>query len=76
MPLTRNKWIKFLVAILAGNAVYFAISPHLPMAAQHRSWSVDLGTVIDFWICVVLYGLLELGSSWRRKDTAKRGPKA
>jgi hypothetical protein len=61
MPLTRAKWAKFLIAILLGNALYFALSPHLPPAARHRSWTVDLGTVVDFWFCLLVYGLLELG---------------
>jgi hypothetical protein len=63
MPLSRAKLIKFLIAILLGNALYFALAPHLPPAARHRSWSVDLGTVVDFWICLAVYGLLELGAS-------------
>ena len=75
MHLTRAKWIKFLVAILLGNALYFALSPHLPLAAQHRSWTVDLGTVVDFWFCLLIYGLLELGAFFRRDDTGHRGPK-
>lgn len=75
MHLTRAKWIKFLVAILLGNALYFALSPHLPPAAQHRSWTVDLGTVVDFWFCLLIYGLLELGTAFRRDGTRQRGPK-
>lgn len=59
---TRAQWMKFLAATLLGNGLYFALSPHLPPAAQHRSWSVDLGTVVDFWFCLLVYGLLELGA--------------
>ena len=70
----RAKGIKFLVTILLGNALYFALSPHLPPAAQHHSWTVDLGTVVDFWICLVVYGLLELGALFRRGDARHRGP--
>ena len=72
MPLTRAKWMKFLLAILLGNALYFALSPHLPLAAQHRSWTIDLGTVVDFWFCVAVYGLLELGAFLRRDKTQDR----
>jgi hypothetical protein len=75
MPLTRAKWIKFLVAILLGNALYFVLSPHLPPAAQHRAWTVDLGTVVDFWFCLLVYGLIELGASFRRNDAGHRGRK-
>ena len=75
MLLTRAKWIKFLVAIILGNVVYFALSPHLPPAAQHRAWAVDLGTVVDFWVCLLVYGLLELGSFFRHEDSGHHGPK-
>ncbi|MGO8786949.1 MAG: hypothetical protein ACLQVL_06145 [Terriglobia bacterium] len=75
MHLTRAKWIKFLVAILLGNALYFALSPHLPLAAQHRSWTLDLGTIVDFWFCLLIYGLLELGAFLSRDDTGHRGRK-
>ena len=75
MPLTRAKWIKFLIAILLGNGLYFALSPHLPPAAQHTSWTIDLGTLIDFWFCLLVYGLLELGAVFRRNDAQNRGRK-
>lgn len=75
MPLTRAKLIKYLVAIVLGNALYFALAPHLPPAAQHHSWTVDLGTIVDFWICLLVYGLLELGTFFRRDDTENHGPK-
>jgi hypothetical protein len=75
MPLTRAKWIKFLIAILLGNTLYFALSPHLPAAAQHQAWAVDLGTVVDFWFCLLVYGLIELGAFLDRGHARHRGPK-
>ncbi len=75
MPLPRVKWTKYLVAILLGNGLYFALSPYLPPAAQHHSPAFDLGTVVDFWFCLLVYGLLELGPFLRRDDPGKRGPK-
>jgi len=72
MPLTRAQWVKFLIAILLGNALYFALSSHLPPAAQHRAWTVDLGTVVDFWFCLLVYGLLELAAFFRRNDLGQR----
>ena len=61
MSLSRNFFIS-LAAVVLGNAIYFLIMPHLPPAAQHRSLRIlpDLGLVVDFWICLVLYGLLSL----------------
>lgn len=49
-----------LAAVLLGNAVYFAVMPYLPAAAQHRAYEIDLGLVIDFWFCLVFFGLLHL----------------
>jgi hypothetical protein len=56
------KWFKYLIAILLGNGLYFALNPYLPRAAQHHPYKLDLGTLVDFWLCLLVYGLLELGA--------------
>jgi hypothetical protein len=66
-PLTV-KWLKYLVAILVGNGLYFALNPYLPEAARHHPFKLDLGTLVDFWLCVVVYGLLELGTFLRQRS--------
>ena len=58
----RVKWSKYLIAILLGNGLYFALNPYLPPAAQHHPYKLDIGTLVDFWLCLAVYGLLELGS--------------
>jgi hypothetical protein len=70
---TSAKLTKFLAAILLGNALYFVLSPYLPLAAQHRSWKVDLGTVVDFWFCLLVYGLMELGAILGKGNASRRG---
>jgi hypothetical protein len=64
-----NLWpnfLKSLVAVLAGNAVYFLLlAPWLPPAGRHGIYRIDLGLVIDFWVCLAIYGVIEL--VWRRK---------
>ncbi len=62
---SRN-FLKSLAAVLAGNAIYFIIMPHLPAAAQHQYDHLDLGLVIDFWICVVIYGVISTVQFLRR----------
>ncbi len=58
-----RRLLKQLVAILIGNAIYFLLlMPHLPARAQHRPDQLDLGLLVDFFICIVVYGLIELGS--------------
>jgi hypothetical protein len=32
----------------------------LPAAGRHRPDRLDLGLIVDFWLCVVLYGVIEL----------------
>ena len=75
MPISRAKWIKLIVSVLGGNAIYFVLAPHLPPAAQHQALTVDLGTVVDFWFCLVVYGLLELGAFLLRPRGDNRPPK-
>jgi hypothetical protein len=55
--------MKSLVAILLGNGLYFALNPHLPRPARYNPQQLlSLGTVVDFWFCLLVYGLLELGA--------------
>jgi hypothetical protein len=56
------KWFKYLIAIVLGNGLYFALNHYLPPAVQHHPFKLDLGTLVDFWICLMVYGLLELGA--------------
>jgi hypothetical protein len=64
-----RRLLKQLVAILIGNAIYFLLlTPHLPASAQHSPDKLDLGLLLDFWICVVVYGLIEL---WSRRKRAQ-----
>jgi hypothetical protein len=65
-PMTR-KWLKYLIAIILGNGLYFALNPYLPEAARHHIYKLDLGTLVDFWLCLVVYGLLELGAFLRKR---------
>ncbi len=67
MKFNAINWIKYLVAIVLGQALYFAVSPHLPPAARHQPFRFDLGTVIDFWFCLFVYGLIELVVFLRRR---------
>lgn len=54
--------------MVAGNLLYFfVLTPHLPPAGQHRPGRLDLGLIVDFWVCVVLYGIVELiDRKWRK----------
>ena len=62
MRLPVRKWLRYLVAIILGNALYFSLVPYLPPATRHKPFHFDLGTIVDFWFCLLVYGLMELGS--------------
>jgi hypothetical protein len=67
MNLTSARWLRYLVIILIGNALYFIVMPHLPAAARHKRFELDLGTLVDFWFCLVVFGVFELvGFLYRR----------
>jgi hypothetical protein len=50
--------LQALLAIILGNLVYFLLVPSLPAAARHRPFHLDLGIILDFWFCLVAYGLI------------------
>jgi hypothetical protein len=61
----RLNFLQALLAIILGNVVYFALVPSLPVAARHRPTHIDLGMVIDFWLCLAIYGLIRTARRWR-----------
>ena len=64
-PLVVLNLLQSLLAILLGNVVYFLLLPQLPLAAHHRPHHIDLGMVLDFWICLVIYGAIRTARKWR-----------
>jgi hypothetical protein len=55
-----RRLLKSLIAVVAGNAAYFLLMPYMPAAARHQRNQLDLGLLVDFWFCLVAYGVLEL----------------
>ncbi len=51
---------KAVAAVLLGNLAYFGVMPQLPPEMHHRRFELDLGTVVDAWFCLCVYGLIEL----------------
>jgi hypothetical protein len=63
LGVTPRRWLEYLIAILIGNAIYFlSVAPYLPLALRHKMYRTDLGSVVDFAVCVVVYALIRLGS--------------
>jgi hypothetical protein len=64
-PPVLINFLQALLAIILGNVVYFALIPSLPPVARHRPLHLDLGMVLDFWLCLVVYGLIRTARKWR-----------
>ena len=57
-------FVQSLIAVLAGNIVYFLLMPYLPPAARHIPPRLDLGVLVDFWFCLVFLGAIKTFSKW------------
>ncbi len=67
----RENLLKSFLAVVGGNVIYFfLLMPVLPRRGQHVPEHLDLGLLLDFWICLVLYGVIEM--LWRRKKRRQR----
>ena len=69
--MTPRRWIEYLIAILAGNAIYFAVLlPALP-GLRHEPFQLDAGLLVDFVCCVLVYGAIRLGVTHARRWNEK-----
>ena len=50
----RN-FLDALAAVLAGNAIYFLLMPHLPRAMRHSLFIEDWGLIVDFAVCTAIF---------------------
>jgi hypothetical protein len=48
-----------LIAVLVGNAAYFLLGRYLPPMVRHVPFQIDLGLAVDFWFCLVVFGLIK-----------------
>ena len=55
----RN-FLDALVAVLAGNAIYFLLMPHLPLAMRHSLFKEDWGLMVDFLFCTVIFVVVKI----------------
>jgi hypothetical protein len=58
-------FVQALLAVVLGNVTYFLLAPSFPPVARHRPFRVDLGMLVDFWFCLVAYGLIRTARKWR-----------
>lgn len=62
---TVNNFLDALVAVLAGNAIYYFLAPYLPGIARHGLFKQDFGLVVDFIICTAIFLMVKLARARR-----------
>jgi hypothetical protein len=72
MSRSASNFLQALLAVLVGNAVYFLLKKHLPAAAQHIRYKTDLGTLVDFWFCLAVFGVIKTVVGWRERSKLPR----
>jgi ABC-type uncharacterized transport system permease subunit len=72
-----RRLLKQLIAVVVGSLLYFfVLMPHLPLAGRHQAFRIDIGLLVDAWVCLVLYGAIErIDRQWRRKGLTGEGRK-
>lgn len=64
VPALAN-FLQVLAAVVLGNVTYFLLAPSFPTVARHRPLHLDLGMALDFWFCLVAYGLIRTARRWK-----------
>ena len=54
-----TNFVHALIAVLGGNAAYFLLMPYLPPGARHVPFRIDVGLLVDFWFCLVVFGIVK-----------------
>jgi len=66
-----SNFVHALIAVLGGNAIYFLVMPYLPPAARHVAPHLDLGLVVDFWVCLVVLGVVKTVARLKGRSKAQ-----
>ena len=72
MKVFIGKFTKIFVAVIGGNAIYYLFEDNLPDIFHHKLFTFDWGLLLDFWICVFLWVILDLLSKLRLRLRTKR----
>jgi hypothetical protein len=68
MSKSTADFLHALSAVLVGNAAYFLLEKYLPARAHHVPLKIDLGMLVDFWFCLVVFGIIKTVAGWRRES--------
>jgi hypothetical protein len=69
MSKSASNFLQALLAVLVGNAAYFLLEKYLPAPARHVSFRTDLGTLVDFCFCLVVFGVIKGTAAWWERST-------
>ena len=72
MSKSAANFIHALAAVLVGNTAYFLLEKYLPARAQHVPLRIDFGLMMDFWFCLVVFGLVKTIAGSRASRRPKR----
>ncbi len=56
---TVKNFLDALIAVLAGNAIYYLLMPQLPSVARRRFFKEDWGLLVDFAICTAIFAVVK-----------------
>ncbi|MDD5543771.1 MAG: hypothetical protein PHX83_11410 [Acidobacteriia bacterium] len=62
MRVLIGKFTKIFVAVIGGNALYYIFEDNLPAVFRHRIFALDWGLLLDLWICILCWLLLDFSS--------------
>ncbi len=61
MAKAKAQWQDALLAVLAGNVIYFLlVEPRLPERLRHHVFQLDFGLAIDFIVCLAAFAVIRL----------------
>lgn len=70
MSKSAANFLHALIGVLGGNAIYFLLERYLPVQAHHSPFRIDLGMVVDFWFCLVVFGIVKMVAARRRRTSS------
>ena len=72
MSKSTANFFEALAAVVVGNAIYFFLEKYLPVGARHVPFQIDLGIAVDFWFCLVVFGIIKMRAGRKRPSTSAK----
>jgi hypothetical protein len=68
MSKSTANFLEALAAVVGGNAIYLLLEKYLPVGARHSPFTIDWGMVVDFWFCLVVFGIIKTFRGRKRES--------